>query len=126
MAQNEMKAKPALPERVRSMEGLGRTRHIELCCGGQSSERFIASGGKGDPLLHWAPLAGRIPESSARKCHCPRVLRASELENHGFFVLGRKRLAAYLEAGLPEHLSCGDSRLGAETLHKLLVLCYCV
>ena len=24
MAQNEMKAKPALPERVRSMEGLGR------------------------------------------------------------------------------------------------------
>ena len=25
MAQNEMKAKPALPERVRSMEGLGRT-----------------------------------------------------------------------------------------------------
>ena len=26
MAQNEVKAKPALPERVRSMEGLGRTR----------------------------------------------------------------------------------------------------
>ena len=29
LAQNEMKAKPVLPERVRSMEGLGRTReHI--------------------------------------------------------------------------------------------------
>ena len=27
MAQNEMKAKPALPERVRSMEGLGVTVH---------------------------------------------------------------------------------------------------
>ena len=26
LAQNEVKAKPALPERVRSMEGLGRTR----------------------------------------------------------------------------------------------------
>ena len=25
MSQNEMKAKPALPERVRSMEGLGRS-----------------------------------------------------------------------------------------------------
>ena len=28
MAQNEMKAKPALPERVRSMEGLGVSSHI--------------------------------------------------------------------------------------------------
>ena len=28
MAQNEMKAKPALPERVRSMEGLG----VTVCC----------------------------------------------------------------------------------------------
>ena len=26
LAQNEMRAKPALPERVRSMEGLARTR----------------------------------------------------------------------------------------------------
>ena len=32
MAQNEMKAKPALPERVRSMEGLGR---ILWRCDGQ-------------------------------------------------------------------------------------------
>ena len=30
MAQNEMKAKPALPERVRSMEGLGRTALHDL------------------------------------------------------------------------------------------------
>lgn len=29
MAQNEMKAKPALPERVRSMEGLDRCRRME-------------------------------------------------------------------------------------------------
>ena len=38
MAQNEMKAKPALPERVRSMEGLGVTfwtatnpEELEIC-----------------------------------------------------------------------------------------------
>ena len=30
LAQNEMKAKPALPERVRSMEGLGVTRAAPL------------------------------------------------------------------------------------------------
>ena len=29
MAQNEMKAKPALPERVRSMEGLGVARAVK-------------------------------------------------------------------------------------------------
>ena len=33
MAQNEMKAKPALPERVRSMEGLGfRARRLVIQC----------------------------------------------------------------------------------------------
>ena len=32
MAQNEMKAKPALPERVRSMEGLGVTLLLGPVC----------------------------------------------------------------------------------------------
>ena len=33
LAQNEMKAKPALPERVRSMEGLGRAHPRPLIGG---------------------------------------------------------------------------------------------
>ena len=42
MAQNEMRAKPALPERVRSMEGLGvafanKLRHLQLACVGYAN-----------------------------------------------------------------------------------------
>ena len=52
MAQNEMKAKPALPERVRSMEGLGLTVCPELTLdekGGYSSVGCFVEDGGGPP-----------------------------------------------------------------------------
>ena len=41
MAQNEMKAKPALPERVRAMEGLDRTLGAWLRLGGMGGQPFL-------------------------------------------------------------------------------------
>ena len=69
MAQNEMKAKPVLPERVRSMEGLGgnlglpakydfkafaRDGHLELGCATNSQTHSF----KGEPV-HLPPVLQR-------------------------------------------------------------------
>ena len=67
MAQNEMKAKPALPERVRSMEGLGVTVCPELTLdekGGYSSVGCFVEDGGGPPGAG-LPGAGFKPPRAA-------------------------------------------------------------
>ena len=51
MAQNEMKAEPALPERVRSMEGLGVAGSTSKC------NTFSKKGG--EPEILAAPPTGK-------------------------------------------------------------------
>ena len=56
MAQNEMKAKPALPERVRSMEGLG------LACGWSTASQAGEATAFGIVQMHVAhTLVGEMP-----------------------------------------------------------------
>ena len=65
MAQNEMKAKPALPERVRSMEGLGVNVALRMLI--VFWQRYLIAAAKGEQILLKAKelTAPRSPIRSA-------------------------------------------------------------
>lgn len=65
----------------------------------------VSHGWHCNPFFHRAAFAGWVPKLSPLEPEGFTMVFTGELKYHPLFMLGHKRLAVNLNAGLPKHLS---------------------